>query len=105
MGKRTTCPRCSRRYAWRCSVGMPSCVSASQRWSNTHLGRAVVVDTAALDGHLQHMDVVLYDLASLAGDCDSSDLEHLLRGEVPVVGLERDEREHLRDGAQALGVR
>jgi DNA-binding NarL/FixJ family response regulator len=70
---------------------------------NTHPDRAVVVDTVALDGRLQHVDVAVYDLAGLAENV--GDLERLARGRIPVVGLARDERAHLTDGAEALGVR
>jgi DNA-binding NarL/FixJ family response regulator len=66
--------------------------------------RAIVVDTSSQDGHLQHVDVVLYDLAGLAADENVNDLKHLLRGKIPVVGLARDGREHLDEGAKALGV-
>jgi DNA-binding NarL/FixJ family response regulator len=78
-------------------VGLSTLVSTQPQ-------RAVVIDVAALDGHLQHADVVLYDLASLAVREDSTDLEHLLRGQIPVVGLARDARSELTEGARALGV-
>ena len=65
--------------------------------------RAIVVDTASSDGHLGAVDVALYDLAGLADEATRADLEHLL-GSVSVVGLVRDGREDLADGARVLGV-
>jgi DNA-binding NarL/FixJ family response regulator len=67
--------------------------------------RVVVVDTGEHDGHLGHADVVLYDLAGLTSDENVDDLRHLLSGGVPVVGLARDGRTDLGEGARTLGVR
>lgn len=67
-------------------------------------GRVRVVDTASHDGHLGDVDVVIYDLAGLSRPDSRGDLLHLL-GSVAVVGLARDRREDLTDGARALGVR
>jgi len=67
--------------------------------------RAVVVDMASQDGHLQHVDVALYDLAGLSLGDNDGDLQHLMNGEIPVVGIERDHHGYQGDGARALGVR
>src|SRR4051794_7498825 len=72
---------------------------------NAHPSRAVVVDVAAQDGHIHHADVALYDLAGLNTDENCTDLEHLLGGDIAVVGLARDGRSHLSERARALGVR
>jgi DNA-binding NarL/FixJ family response regulator len=72
---------------------------------NARPSRAVVVDTAAQDGHLQYVDVALYDLASLHLGETGDDLQHLLDGKIPVVGIERDQQGHHGDGAKALGVK
>jgi DNA-binding NarL/FixJ family response regulator len=68
-------------------------------------GRAVVVDAAERDGHLRHLDVVVYDLAGLTGGENVDDLRHLLHARLPVVGLVRDRRADLADGAHVLGLR
>ncbi len=66
--------------------------------------RAVVIDPSHHDGHGHDADVVLYDLASMTADENENDLRHLLAGRIPVVGLARDGRQDLADGAKVLGV-
>jgi DNA-binding NarL/FixJ family response regulator len=67
--------------------------------------RARVVDWSEHDRQVSRVDVVLYDLAGLAADENVDDLRHLLATRIPVVGLARDGREDLADGARTMGVR
>jgi DNA-binding NarL/FixJ family response regulator len=71
---------------------------------HTDTTRAVVIDTSQHDGQVRDADVVLYDLASMTADENEHDLRHLLAGRIPVVGLARDGRQDLADGAKVLGV-
>jgi DNA-binding NarL/FixJ family response regulator len=64
--------------------------------------RATVVDISRWDGHPSSAEVALYDLAALA-DHGTDDLRHLIAS-TPVVGLSRDSRDDLRDGARTVGV-
>lgn len=66
------------------------------------LNEAGIVDLAAHDGHLAGLDVVVDDLAGLKED--DGDLQHLVRPNEVVVGVERDRRRDLRDRARAAGV-
>jgi DNA-binding NarL/FixJ family response regulator len=65
---------------------------------------ATVVDLARHDGGLTHLDAAVYDLAALAVERSGDELGHLV-GTVPVVGLARDGRGDLTEGARAVGVR
>ena len=65
--------------------------------------RAIVVDASAHDGHRADQDVVVFDLAGLAGRHDS-DLPHLLTSQMPVVALAREGRPDLTQRAHALGI-
>jgi NarL family two-component system response regulator LiaR len=65
--------------------------------------RTVVVNTAQHDGHLDQSVVVVYDLSGL--ETGQADLEHLVSTGIPLIGLTRQGRDHLTDGARALGVR
>jgi DNA-binding NarL/FixJ family response regulator len=67
--------------------------------------RARVVDWSGRAGQVGSVDVVLYDLAGLAVDENVDDLRHVLATRVPVVGLARDGREDLAEGARTMGVR
>ncbi|QIG41877.1 response regulator transcription factor [Nocardioides anomalus] len=68
-----------------------------------HPARVAVLDVASSDGHLSGHDVVIYDLAGLAAG-GSEDLDHLVAGRAPVLGLEPLGRPDLGEGAQAMGV-
>ena len=65
--------------------------------------RVVVVDSAAMDGHLGGHDVVVYDLAGLAG-VGTGDLRHLLSNRTRVLGVVPLHRPDLVEGALTVGV-
>jgi NarL family two-component system response regulator LiaR len=65
--------------------------------------RAVVVDAAAQDGHLDDLDVVIYDLDNLV-DSTAGDLHHMLASDLKVVALQPLGRSALAEGALAAGV-
>src|SRR5690349_8631559 len=67
-----------------------------------HRARAVVVDVAASDGHLDHHDVTIYDLAGLARG--TRDLAHLISTSSAVIGLVHRDRENVSSVASTMGV-